>query len=186
MKDNHKLNIDIKSFRQYYDLYYEPLSRFLNLYTQDKAIIEDILQEVFMKLWEGRDVIEVDYMKTYLFRAAKNRVLNYLRDEQNRHYLLEKWFEQQLDERSHKDCFNMEVFTEKLSNAVNALPAKCREIFLLSRYEHLSYQQIADKLSISVKTVEAQMGSALKRIKDSFSSSLFILLGILFYLYFIF
>ena len=83
--------MDIQAFRIYYDTYYEQLCCFLNFYTHDVAVIEDIIQEVFLKLWENKDCIEITYIKTYLFRAAKNRVLNYLRDEENRHQLLENW-----------------------------------------------------------------------------------------------
>ena len=84
--------MDIQTFRIYYDTYYKPLCRFLNLYTQDIEVIEDVIQEIFLKLWENKDSIEITYIKTYLFRAAKNKVLNHLRNEENRHYLLENWF----------------------------------------------------------------------------------------------
>ena len=145
--------MDITTFRKYYDLYYEPLCHFLSFYTQDITIIEDILQEVFLKLWENREEIEIQYIKTYLFHAAKNKVLNYLRDEQNRHYLLENWFNQQKQERQGKECFDIEQFTLLLNNIINQLPEKCREIFLLSRQEKLTYKQIAARLNISIKTV---------------------------------
>ena len=101
--------MDIQAFRNYYDTYYEQLCCFLNFYTHDVAVIEDVIQEVFLKLWENKDCIEITYIKTYLFRAAKNRVLNYLRDEENRHQLLENWFNQQLEERKYKDCFDIAV-----------------------------------------------------------------------------
>ena len=168
--------MDINTFRTYYDSYYGQLCRFLNFYTQDVTVIEDVLQEVFLKLWENKDEIEVQYIKTYLFHAAKNRVLNHLRDEQNRHYLLENWFNQQLQERKGKECFDLEQFTFILNKAIDQLPEKCREIFLLSRHEKLTYKQIAEKLDISIKTVEAQMGIALKRIKETLATTSFSLL----------
>ncbi len=165
--------MDIATFRKYYDLYYDQLCHFLNFYTQDITIIEDVLQEVYLKLWENRDEIEIQYIKTYLFHAAKNRVLNHLRDEQNRHYLLENWFNQQQQEKQGKECYDLEQFTTLLYKAIEQLPEKCREIFLLSRQEKLTYKQIAEKLDISVKTVEAQMGIALKRIRDTLSTASF-------------
>ena len=113
------------------------------------------------------------YIKTYLFRAAKNRVLNYLRDEENRHQLLENWFNQQLEERKYKDCFDMDALTKVVNQAIEQLPEKCREIFSLSRKEGLSYRQIAERLGISVKTVETQISIALKRIREILSSSAF-------------
>lgn len=165
--------MDIATFRKYYDLYYDQLCHFLNFYTQDITIIEDVLQEVYLKLWENRDEIEIQYIKTYLFHAAKNRVLNHLRDEQNRHYLLENWFNQQQQEKQGKECYDLEQFTTLLYKAIEQLPEKCREIFLLSRQEKLTYKQIAEKLNISVKTVEAQMGIALKRIRETLSTASF-------------
>lgn len=165
--------MDIATFRKYYDLYYDQLCHFLNFYTQDITIIEDVLQEVYLKLWENRDEIEIQYIKTYLFHAAKNRVLNHLRDEQNRHYLLENWFNQQKQEKQGKECYDIEQFTTLLYKAIDQLPEKCREIFILSRKEKLTYKQIAEKLNISVKTVEAQMGIALKRIRETLATASF-------------
>lgn len=165
--------MDIATFRKYYELYYDQLCHFLNFYTQDITIIEDVLQEVYLKLWENRDEIEIQYIKTYLFHAAKNRVLNHLRDEQNRHYLLENWFNQQQQEKQGKECYDLEQFTTLLYKAIEQLPEKCQEIFLLSRQEKLTYKQIAEKLDISVKTVEAQMGIALKRIRETLSTASF-------------
>ena len=165
--------MDIATFRKYYDLYYDQLCHFLNFYTQDITVIEDVLQEVYLKLWENRDEIEIQYIKTYLFHAAKNRVLNHLRDEQNRHYLLENWFNQQKQEKQGKECYDIEQFTTLLYKTVDQLPEKCREIFILSRQEKLTYKQIAEKLDISVKTVEAQMGIALKRIRETFATASF-------------
>jgi len=176
LKDTPEMPIDINTFRKYYNLYYDSLCRFLNIYTQDAYIIEDVLQEVFLRLWENREIVEICYIKTYLFHAAKNKVLNYLRDEQNRHYLLENWFNQQQEDKRHKDCFNIEKFTDSLDNAIDQLPTKCKEIFLLSRREQLSYKQIAERQNLSVKTVETQMGIALKRIRSILSSSSFTLL----------
>ncbi len=146
---------------------------FSTSYTHDVAVIEDIIQEVFLKLWENKDCIEITYIKTYLFRAAKNRVLNYLRDEENRHQLLENWFNQQLEERKYKDCFDIDALTKVVNRAIEQLPERCREIFSLSRKEGLSYRQIAERLGISVKTVETQISIALKRIREILSSSAF-------------
>lgn len=174
------MTIDLESFQKHYDSNYKQLCRFLNLYTHDPQIIEDVLQDVFLKFWENRNSVEVEYVKTYLFHAAKNQILNYLRNEQNRHYLLEKWFNQQLEDRQNKDCFNIEKFTSVLDIAINNLPEKCKEIFILSRKENLTYKQIAEAKGISIKTVENQMGIALKKIREfmasySFSFLLFFL-----------
>lgn len=171
LKNASDTSIDFKVFRQYYDMYYTSLCRFLNLYSKDTTIIEDVIQEVFLKLWENRESVAISYVKTYLFHAAKNRILNYLRDEQNRHYLLEQWFNEQQEEKRHQECFDIEQLTAILERTIEQLPEKCREIFLLSRREQLSYKQIAEKQNLSIKTVETQMSIALKRIREVLSSS---------------
>ena len=105
-----------------------------------------------------------------MFHAAKNQILNYLRNEQNRHYLLEKWFNEQLETKQGKDCFDIEKFTSVLDMAINCLPEKCRDIFILNRRENYSYKQIAELKGISVKTIENQMGIAMKKIRDFMTS----------------
>lgn len=165
--------MDYKNFRAYYDLYYEVLCEYLNYYTQDTVIIEDVLQEVFLKLWENKDNIEIQYTKTYLFHVAKNRMLNHLRDEENRHRILDNWFKQQKIEKQGKECFNMDKFVIELDKCIEQLPLKCKEIFLLSKREKFTYKQIAEHLKISPKTVEAQMAIALKRIRQSMVNTLF-------------
>lgn len=166
----------IATFKYYYDPYYDQLYHFLNFYTQDASIIEDVLQDVFLKLWENRETIKAKYIKTYLFHAAKNKVLNHLRDEENRHYLLENWFNEQVYDNKGKECFDLEQFILQLDKSIKQLPEKCRIIFLLNREEKLTYKQIAEQLNISVKTAETQMGIALKRIKETLSRCAFFIL----------
>lgn len=79
--------------------------------------------------------------------------------------MLENWFNQQLEERKYKDCFDIDALTKVVNRAIEQLPERCREIFSLSRKEGLSYRQIAERLGISVKTVETQISIALKRIR---------------------
>lgn len=177
-KDKNPVKMDIVSFRKYYDLYYTPLCRFLNLYTHDSDIIEDVLQDVFLKLWENQDKIDERYIKPFLFQSAMNRILNVLRDEQKHHLLLEKWFNEQVQDNRSKDCFDIETFISSLSSVVDKLPPRCKSVFLLKLNEGLSYKQIAESLNISVKTVETQMGIAFKRIRDALLVLIFIILCI--------
>ena len=88
-----------RGFKMLMNSFQVPIYNYIRRLVVSHEDAEDIIQEVFLKLWENEDCIEITYIKTYLFRAAKNRVLNYLRDEENRHQLLENWFNQQLEER---------------------------------------------------------------------------------------
>jgi len=164
------MKITEKTFRHIYDSYFELICRFLNYYTQDATAIEEVVQEVFVRLWENRESVEIEFIKTYLYNTARNRMLNYLRDKQNRSVLLEKWAKTELENRDAKDCIDREEFFFLLQTVIDTLPPQCKEIFIMSREEKLSYKEIAQKKNISVKTVEAQMGIALKRIREQLSS----------------
>lgn len=160
------MKITDKSFREIYDAYFEPICRFLNYYTRNESFIEEVVQDVFVRLWEERETLEIQYIKTYLYNAARNRILNELRDERNRNVLLEQWAKREIENQESTDCVDMTEFTHLLQTTVETLPTACREIFTLSRENNLSYKDIAAQRNISIKTVEAQMGIALKRIRE--------------------
>ena len=159
------------SFRQLYDGMFDPLCRFLAYYTDDRMQIENVVQDVFVKLWEDRDVLQIESVKAYLYKSARNRMLNYIRDERRRNTILEQWVQYELEKHQGKDCFNIDEFSQRVQGAIETLPDKCREIFNMSKKENLTYKQIADHLCISVKTVETQMGIALRKIREQLSTS---------------
>lgn len=158
--------INEKNFEKAYNDYFEVVCRFLDYYTHDSYVIEEVVQGVFVKLWEEYNGHEMEYLKTYLYNSARNRILNYLRDHENRIFLLEKWAKTELEKSAAHDCVDREEFFCLLQAAVDALPEKCREVFILSREEQLSYKEIAEIKEISLKTVENQMGKALKKIRE--------------------
>lgn len=167
-----KAQITKDNFGSIYNLYFDSLCKYLNFYTNDITIIEDIVQDIFTRLWENNDILEISQAKAYLFRSARNRILNRLRDEQSRHRLLEKWFEEQLHEKSNEDSFDIDGLIQIAYKAIDTLPPKCKEIFLLSKTENLTYKQIANKKQISEKTVENQIGIALKKVRDYLLSNM--------------
>lgn len=158
--------INGKNFEVVYNDYFDIVCHFLNYYTHDYQAIEEVVQEIFVKLWEEYQGKEIEHIKTYLYNSARNKMLNYLRDNQNRIILLEKWAEQELEKKGTSDCVDREHFYHLLRAAVDSLPEKCREIYILSKEEKLSYKEIAAIKNISIKTVESQMGIALKRIRE--------------------
>ena len=167
---NEKFQITHSSFRQLFDGHFEPLCRFLKYYTTNRATIEEVVQDVFVKLWEDREVLQISSVKTYLYTSARNRMLNYIRDEKRRNTLLEQWVQSETEKNCGEECFDIDEFSERVQNAINSLPEKCREIFELSKKKNLTYKQIAEKLDISVKTVETQMGIALRKIRENLSA----------------
>lgn len=162
--------INASSFRSLYDQYFEPVCLFLCYYTRDSAAIEDVVQDVFVSLWENKDYLEIQYVKTYLYNAARNRMINYLRNKENRVVLLSEWMKRKETEEASSDCYDMEEFSVLLSRAINQLPDRCKDIFILNKEHKLTYQQIADRHHISIKTVEIHMSNAFKRIRNYIAS----------------
>lgn len=134
---------------------------------KDSQTTEDIAQEVFMEIWKRRDSLVINSsLKAYLRRSAVNKTLNYLRDKKN--WKNEELSEIQLEIRTEP---GKTLETTELENivgqAIEQLPERCGLIFKLSRVEEKSYQEIADELNISVKTVENQIVKALRLLRDA-------------------
>jgi RNA polymerase sigma-70 factor (ECF subfamily) len=158
-----------KSFTKLFHLYYEPLCKSLNYYTRDVQVIEDIVQEVFVTLWEERNQLHIENIKTYLFSAARYRILNYIRNRQRHTTILEALSQEEFLQKQSKDILNYDELMPQLQKAIDMLPEKCSEIFELSTKEQLTYRQISEHFHISTKTVESQMSIALRKIRNFFA-----------------
>ena len=172
--------LDRKTFEMLFREHYNALCRFAHGYLQDFETAEEIVQDVFVNLWQKRDSIEKEKnIKSYLFTSVKNRSLNYIRDNKKfRSYFLD--VEAELDIPIYDVDYGSEVYiSNKIERAMDKLPEKCREVFELSRHDGLKYKDVAEKLGISVKTVEAQMSKALKILRDELSD----LMGIFLIIY---
>jgi RNA polymerase sigma-70 factor (ECF subfamily) len=124
---------------------------------------EDIVQEIFIRIWQDRrDLIMTDTIRWYLFTAVRNNSISHLRKEKNS--ILVEWKEQEAWEEPvlPKEAGSYLDYEGLLQIAIDRLPPKCREIFVLSRLSNMTYKQIAASLNISIKTVENQLGKALK------------------------
>ena len=133
-------------------------------------VAEELVQDVFFKLWTKREnLAEIDALKTYLYRAARNTALNHLRrlKLEQAHEEREAAKGEPATTESTDDSATAGELTDAVHAAINRLPTRCREIFLLSRDGGLTYAEIARSLEISVKTVETQMGRALKSLRTS-------------------
>jgi RNA polymerase sigma-70 factor (ECF subfamily) len=164
--DHKKFIIDESALKEVFETYFDEVCTFLNYYTHNKQLIEDIIQDIFIRLWEERETINIFFIKTYLYSSARNRILNHLRNELNRSVLLEEWANREIEKQSTEDCVNMEEFSLIYRQAVNELPEKCREIYTLSREYNKTYKEIAESKNLSIKTIEAQMSIAIKKIKE--------------------
>ncbi len=166
---------DEKAFEEIFRFYYRPLCVFASRILTDDDEAEEIIQDFFVKFWEKRNQIQIESsLKSYLFRSAKNLCLNRLKHEQIRLQHAKK-VGADSEERDFEDQF-IEVDLQKdIEKSIAELPEKRREIFRLSREEGLKYREIADRLNISVKTVEAQMGLAIKTLRDKLKKYNFLL-----------
>ncbi len=159
-------------FSELYITYYSKLVRFAREYVILEEDAENITQDVFTDMWEKRDSIDlIENVNAYLFRLVKNRCLDYLKHkafEQKYIEHIQSSFEVELSLKLQSlECNISEVNeTEVLiRKAINSLPKRCRDIFMLSRMEGLKYREISERLGISVNTVECQMSIALKKLR---------------------
>ncbi len=162
----------VKAFEMIFKTYYVELSRFAVKYVGSTEQAEEIVQELFLTIWENREKLSItSSLKSYLYTSIKNRSLNYLKSA------AVKYIQRQEEVSVHNHPVSLDVeeyinyneLQHTIQKAVEKLPEKCRIIFTLSRQAGLSYQEIANELNLSIKTVEAQMGIALKRIRGDLS-----------------
>lgn len=149
-----------------FNLYFDDLCRFLGYYTRDTDLIEDCLQDIFVKLWEDRATLSIFHIKTYLYKSSRNQMLNALRAQNNRLIRHEQWAQEEMQRIYAQECVDMEEFTVFYNEAVEALPEKCRVIYQCCKDAKKSYKQVAEELEISVKTIENQMSIAYKKIRS--------------------
>jgi RNA polymerase sigma-70 factor (ECF subfamily) len=150
-----------------FDKYYGELCKLSFKYVGRTETAEDIVQDVFINIWNKRYQLDnPGNIKPYLLKSVINSSINYIQSKYGR-----LQFSNGVDvlenhlEHSHYDDLTSNELQSLIKQAIEALPAKCRIIFLLSRFSCLSYREIAEKLGISVKTVETQISIALKRIQ---------------------
>lgn len=156
-----------QSYRRLFRWFYAPLQQFAFAIVKSRESAEEIAADVLVNIWRNRQQLpDIDHLKIYLYTAAKNISLNYLR-RQNRHALIS------LDNmdmvltplnNTPEQLFITAELLNRLEQAINKLPPRCRLIFKLVREDGLKYKEIAAILDISVNTIDAQMAIAFKKI----------------------
>ncbi|WP_209332501.1 RNA polymerase sigma-70 factor [Lunatimonas salinarum] len=157
---------DKKAFDIVYQRYWKRLFVYAYKIFEDQLVCEDIVQEVFVRLWERGTQVRIFELEKYLLRATKYQVLNAIRDLR-RTTSYEDIFAHLPSELAVDLIYEEKETYQLINNSVNALPEKCQEIFLLSRQEELSNKEIAQKLHISVRTVEAHLYKAVRILKNN-------------------
>jgi RNA polymerase sigma-70 factor (family 1) len=163
---------DIKSFELLFNQYAQHLVRYATTIVKDTDEAEDIVQQLFVGVWAKKEVLEVNTsIKSYLYKSVYNSSLNKIKQQTVKESYAE-YFNYVSDGTTAGAAVEIErkETDSAIQQAIEELPEQCRIIFKMSRFEQLKYQQIADQMGLSVKTVENQMGKALKhmrvRLKD--------------------
>ncbi|MBC5634592.1 RNA polymerase sigma-70 factor [Parabacteroides hominis] len=170
---------DKNAYKQLFIKYYSPLCEYASQYISDDDS-EELVQELMLFLWETREnlVIETS-LKSYLFISTKHRCLNAIRKNQYHERIHSQIYEKIKDQFEDPDYYFVNELTENIQKAIENLPETYRETFTLSRFGEKTNVQIAEKLGISVKTVEYRISQALKILRLKLKDYLPLLINIL-------
>jgi RNA polymerase sigma-70 factor (ECF subfamily) len=159
---------DDGAFDTLFRAHYPDLVGFAESIVRERAAAEDVAQEVMLELWRRRLEIQPETsLRAYLFRATRNRALNQIRHQRVATRLEPEIIRSRPESAPPADHATVETeLQHAVDEAIGSLPERCREVFELSRVEGLKYAEIAQVLDISVKTVEAQMGKALRVMRE--------------------
>jgi RNA polymerase sigma-70 factor, ECF subfamily len=172
---------DINAFEMYFKQLYQPLCNYAYSFLSDREESEEIVQATFLTVWEKRQTLAVtSSAKSYLYAMVRNASLNLIKHEKiKQKYAVEASYSNQTYDGVMDTVTSLEL-EDRITKAIELLPEQCRLVFKLSRFEELKYQEIADELEISVKTVENHMGKALKLMREYLKDYLPFLIGLLF------
>jgi len=171
---------DRDAFEIIYNKYWSKLYLSAFNLLRDAQACEDIIQDILVQLWLRRESVAIDCLSSYLHTAVRYQVFNLIRSGKVKRFFMEQ-FEEPVSSENIDDLLTEKDLKKLLNERVYSLPAKCREIFLLSRNNHLSNREIAAILNIAPKTVENQLTIAIRRLRLSMKDFLCWLL-IIFYL----
>ncbi len=167
LKDEHFLNLHQqdgkKGLEAIYNQYYGHLCKQVNRILQNPTLSEDIVQDVFVKLWQKKDILITSSLSAYLTKAAINEALSYLRSQKGKSTATVE--ESSVFAADSANDLEYKDLKSEVRKAINQLPPRCKVVFILSRYEKMSYKEIAAYLNISTKTVENQISKALQRLR---------------------
>ena len=160
-------NYDDQAFEQLFKAHYRCLHAYAHTILRDEDLAEEMVQGMFLKFWEKRELLNIQSsIKAYLYRSVYNDSMNYLKHQKIK-TKYQDFTMHSMDTYHEPASAKLELsqLEMKLKEALNELPEHCRTIFQMSRFEELKYREIAAQLGLSIKTVENQMGKALKILR---------------------
>jgi len=184
-------SINDRNFEEIYVTYFPRLLRFAQEYVLNREDAENIIQDVFLTLWERRDDLKIHIsLASYLFVLIKNRCIDYLRRKKHAALGLQRMQEDFTYEQQMK-LYSLEVIDQAftsgididqiITRAIDTLPPKCREIFVLNKIEGKKYREIAGQLNLSESTIENQLGIALRKLREQLKDYMPLFLFLLYF-----
>jgi RNA polymerase sigma-70 factor (family 1) len=158
-------------FKEVFDKNYQYILNYLFYLSGDMELSEDLVQDVFLQLWEKRAEVKEETLKSYLFTIAKNCFLKNIRRQKYDLKFRSTYFEK-IENESPGYILELKEFDERLQQAIASLPEKSRVVFLMNRIDDITYREIAEKLGVTVKAVEKQMSRALMILRQKLGEKL--------------
>lgn len=169
-----------RGFKEVYYQYYPSLFNTAHKVLNSREAAEDIVQEVFVRLWEIRERLQISTsIRSYLTRAVLNTAFNYIKKNKrviDLEEIPQHQADRQVNNTEHSISYN--EIDNKLNQVIASLPAKCQMVFTLSRFEGMSNQEIADHMGIAKKTVENQLNKALSKLREQLTPYLKLLIDL--------
>ena len=164
---------DRESFNQVFRRYYPPLVRFCVRFVADTDIAAEVVQDLFVKLWSNREKVSFSTsFESYMFTSVRNSAITYINKERSHAEANLRAYSDESDNNDPSETLQSNNLEESYRQILKTMPEKRREVFLASRFDGLKYAEIAEKLGISQKTVEAQMSAAIKQLREGLKAYL--------------
>ena len=172
---------DMGSYETLFHRYYPTFFAFAKGMLKDAGAAEDIIQNVFMKIWIHREaLVETMSIKNYIYVLSKREIFNHLRAKYNTRIVLTEDMITLEHSLEHEEAQDYRELCEVVQNVIDAMPPKRKSVFCLSRFKSLTNQEIADKLGISIRTVEKHIELALRTFKEQLGGFFTLLMGFFF------
>ncbi|NNF35020.1 MAG: RNA polymerase sigma-70 factor [Saprospiraceae bacterium] len=152
------------TFKEVFKTYYNPLVNFASNIIGEKDA-EDVVQDVFLKIWHQKDEIFINSPKSFLFRAVYNKCIEKIRRLKVEKDYLDTVITKSTAINAIEEVADTFMLKEKINKSLRQLPPKTREVFVLAKVNGLTYREIAEEMKISVKTVENHMSNAFKKLR---------------------
>ncbi|NVK84770.1 MAG: RNA polymerase sigma-70 factor [Cytophagia bacterium] len=159
---------DETAFQETFELYFKVLVLFATKFSLDKETAEDLVQDVFVKLYEQKERLQFhSSLKAFLYQSVRNRCIDMIRSSKTREkHHMEIKAGAELEGLNSEDLMLQSELEEKIYHSIGQLPEQCQIIFKMNRFEGKKNQEIAEELNISKRTVETQISKALKRLRE--------------------